>query len=406
MRIYFHSTAVSLHRHIEGVPYSNGTFAPAYPTISQLRPGFDTTGNRGNMIHSEAIMRILDRNVGRCASGNLHHLSRQLGDRFTSEMNRQFDAVVLSMANCVTKNRDAAGLVDALERLEVPIYVFGVGMQDALPKGRLDLLTPSTQRLVEIFGQAEFFSVRGRRTAAWLRSVGHEPDTIGGCPSLYLFPQRIAALDFAAVPRADRLVTGGHISENNLNGSRPRFKRGHQLVDAFRGTPATYVFQDEPFHYSGLVEEPDVYDASLCEIDAPRLNSYMQDKVGVSLPFDRYLFFHDPATWRVAMRGFDAFVGDRFHGGVACLQASVPAAFVTSDQRMTELAEYYRLPSTTFADLDGASVPDVLDSLFTSDANDAFHERYRARLQRFQKDLRNAGLPVADPRPIDQLLGG
>ncbi len=404
MRIYFHSTAISLHRHIEGVPYSNGTFAPLHPAIDQLKAAFNTTGNRGNMIHAEAIMRLLDRNVGRCAAGNIVHVQKQLGDRFTSEMSRQFDLIVLSMANCVTKNRNHERLVDALEQLEIPVYVFGVGMQDPLPDGEIEKLTPSTQQLLHMFTKSEFFSVRGERTAAWLRSVGCPPHTIGGCPSMYAFPTRMAAIDFSAPPDPANLVTGGHISENNLNGSRKGFRRGHELVRVFRESPASYVMQDEPFHFHGLVEKPGVYDAALSELDAKALNGYISDALEIDLPFRRYYFFDQPATWRRAMTQYDAFFGDRFHGGVASMQASVPAAFITSDQRMVELSEYFALPRTTFGEIGEGGVRDVLGELFSADANVRFHEHYRMRLAQFRRDMADAGLNLAETRPIDDLL--
>lgn len=406
MRIYFHSTAVSLHRHIEGFAYSNGTFAPLHPTITQLKPSFHTTGNRGNMIHSEAIMRLLDRNVGRCASGNIVHVQSQLKDRFVSEMNRQFDLVVLSMANCVTKNRDHTKLVEVLEQLEIPVYVFGVGMQDPLPEGNPKPLTESTQRLIQIFAKCEFFSVRGERTAAWLRSVGCEPHTIGGCPSLYAFPNRISQIDYSRVPSPHRLVTGGHISENNINGVRKGFSRGYDLVRVFKGATSSYVMQDEIFHYSGLVDKPGVFDSALNELDAAQLNGYALRSLGIDLPFSRYYFFDQPATWRRAMAQYEAFVGDRFHGGVASMQASVPAAFITSDQRMTELAEYFGVPMTLFSDIGEGGVADILGDLFTKEANDRFHEAYRARLGQFRNDMSNAGLKLADDRPLDELLVG
>lgn len=367
-----------------------------------MRPGFNMTGNRGNMIHSEAIMRLLDRNGGRSASGNLVHVKKQLGDQFAEEMSRQFDIVVLSMANMVTKNRDHTLLVEALNALDVPIYVFGVGMQDKLPEGAIDKLTPSTQELLKIFSKAEFFSVRGERTAAWLNSVGCPPHTVGGCPSLYAFPASVAGIDYRNPPRREALVTGGHISENNLNGTRPRFRRGTALIRAFRDTPASYVMQDEMFNYHDLVDVPGVFNPALDRLDAERLNTYIFEKLGVALPFQRYYFFDQPAAWRQAMVHYDAFVGDRFHGGVACLQVGVPAVFITSDQRMTELSEYYGAPATTFRDFDG-TVEEVIPSMFTAENHDRFHETYRERLAQFRQDMNDAGLKLADDRPISEI---
>jgi len=404
MRVFFHSTAISLHSHTDGFPASNGTVPPLHPTINQWRSAFDTTGNRGNMIHAEAIMRLLDRNVNRSVAGNLGRARQVLGDRFADEMRRNFDVVVLSMANCVSKNRDPSVLVAALRELEVPVYVFGVGMQTSLPEGAIDELSPATQDLIREFAKAEYFSVRGEKTAAWLRSVGCAPHTVGGCPSLYAFPSRISRVDYSRVPDVARLVTGGYIAEQNLDDSRPKFRRGRAIVRVFRNTPAAYVMQGEPFSYAGLVDEPGVFDAALSQLDAERLNRYVAERFNVQLPFNRYFFFDQPSTWRQAMSTYGAFIGDRFHGGIACLQASVPAAFIATDQRMRELCEYFAFPHTAFGDIGDGGVEEAIPALFTADANDQFHERYRTRLTAFRRDMADAGLSLADNRSIDDLL--
>ncbi|WP_392342680.1 polysaccharide pyruvyl transferase family protein (plasmid) [Phaeobacter sp. BS23] len=47
----------------------------------------------------------------------------------------------------------------------------------------------------------------------------------------------------------------------------------------------------------------------------------------------------------------DVYIGDRFHGGVAALQAGQPTIFLKHDNRVAELTEHFGLLSAEHAEI-------------------------------------------------------
>lgn len=405
-RLFFHSTALTIFRPIEGIPGVTGTPPNAHSTIDYLKRTMSTTGNKGNMVHAEAVLKLFTTNQARSVVGNLANLQKAIGDDFTAYLDQRFDGVVLSLANFIRRGQNHTSLVEALTATQVPIYVFGAGMQDPLPP-KLDApLTESTQALIRLLGEkAKLFAVRGETTASWLKSVGVENTVVLGCPSMYVYPRSILSVKPPASLQGElRVLTAGHVSESNIDGSRKGFTRGKDIVEVMEGFNADYVFQDEPFQFYDLVSRELMYDDALGKFDSETMNRYILDKTGIKLPFKDYFWFHDVASWRQFTRHYDVYVGDRFHGGVVCLQAGVPVMMIATDQRMQELAGYFGIPHTDFDTLKQRGLRDVTAEKMSPEAMQNFRATYLTRLANFKSVMDKFGFNLANAAQINAAL--
>ncbi|GAB3334317.1 polysaccharide pyruvyl transferase family protein [Marilutibacter aestuarii] len=394
-RIYFHSTAQTLHRQVDPAPYTNGLPCPAVNTIEDLKPSFSLTGNKGNMVHAEAVLKLLNVNRSRSCVGNLSHLHKALGKGFGEYMRSHFDFVVLSMANFIRKGMNHTGLVAVLKEVDVPLVVFGAGMQT--PVQDPGVLHPSTRELLDLLNKkCTLLGVRGEKTSEFMKSLGLHNHKILGCPSLYVYPKNILSIKAAGYSPGCRWATAGHVSYNNLDGSRPGFKRASTFLDCMEGVRPDYVFQDEVFSYADIESRPDVYDDATGRLSAEVINDFFKQRLGLKLPFTDYYWFNEVSQWRQYMMRVDFYLGDRFHGGVAGLQAGVPAIFIAGDQRIDELTDFFGMPKTTFSELKQSGVEAIVEEQCSLEALTVFKTRYRKRLEPFVKAVESAGLSLVN----------
>jgi hypothetical protein len=403
-RIFFHSTAQTIFRHAEGVPHAGGTPPTAASTLSYLKKSFSLTGNKGNMIHSEAVLKLFTHNHSRSVVSNISNVHRAKGADFTDYMRERFDCIVLSIANFIRRHQSHERLVEALKATDLPLYVFSAGMQEPLPPD-LSLLSPATVELLHLYNErAEIFALRGISTQRWLDSVGIRNTVVIGCPSLYVYPRRILSVPPISSLRGKQLLTAGHVSENNISGTRKGFTRGFDIIEIMQNRNADYVFQDEPFHFSELMDTPLIYDDSLNEFDSDLIREYIRSKFGIDLPFRRYLLFQDVSAWRQAASNYDVYIGDRFHGGVVCLQAGRPALVIASDQRMAELAAYFGIPHTSFKEIKKHGLDKVVARTLSEDQIAIFRTTYLGRLRTFSDVVRKHGMELANDAQIQAAL--
>ena len=346
MRILFHAPGLVAHRPAAALPFLLGVQPPVTDSLAALMENHRLTGNRGNLIHAEAPARIFSRSVAHSAYGNIAMLQQKLGERYANTIAGQFDIIVISMANFIRPDHDGGRLAEALVALKerVPFVVLGAGLQGT---HRLEDMMPGNRRLIEVFNErAAVFGLRGEKTAEWLSSNGFHNGKVLGCPSLYAYPQSILAINGtearARGGEAD-VMTAGHLVIRN-NRVVPR---GRELIAAFRNVRASYVFQDEFFTYGDLANMPGLYCDGNATIIAEPVNQWLSKRTGEGVSFERYYYFNEAGAWRQAACRHDVFIGDRFHGGVAALQAAKPAIFLKYDNRVSELTAHFGLPALT-----------------------------------------------------------
>lgn len=245
--------------------------------------------------------------------------------------------------------------------------------------------------LAHFNSHAALFGVRGEKTATWLAENGFGNATALGCPSLYAFPRPILRIDGAAARARGRqanVMTAGHLSVH-----RGRIvPRGLDLARAFKGIRASYVFQDEFFAYGELTAIPGLYQEGASEIAAGPINEWLTRRMRCPVDFERYYYFSEASAWRQAALRHDVFIGDRFHGGVAALQAGQPAIFLTHDNRVSELTSHFGLPSLTTDDFASRGLAATLDEFLAPDRIEAMKSLFRRRYDEYCAALRPFGL--------------
>lgn len=395
MRILFHGPGLAIQKPHIGLQPVSGTQQPTISTFAELKQSHQLTGNRGNMIHAEAPAKLFAHDIQRSVYGNLATLHRGLGPAFADHMAENFDMIVISMANFIRTDHDGQHLLVPLKALDgrVPFIVLGAGLQgNPDPKQML----PGNLDLIAMFNeQARVFALRGRETALWLRKYGYENTTILGCPSLYAYPASIMALDYrAARARAAagdaRVLTAGYLKQMD----NAIHSRGLQLIEAFRGIHSSYVMQDELFGFAGMQDIPNSFNEGRNEVDRHLLETRMLGLGAPDLPFERYYYFMESSGWRQAAMAHDLFLGDRFHGGVAALQAGVPAVFLSHDNRVAELTKFFGLPALSTKAFMQKGLQGTLEEMLSDEAEQTFKTRYISLHNRFRQFFAGHGLEV------------
>lgn len=405
MRILFHAPGLAAFRPEMPMPHLLGVQATATDTLGGLRSTHQLTGNRGNIIHAEAPVKIFKKDPKRSAYGNIAMLQKALGPRYKERVAANFDLIIISMANFIRPDHDGATLFNALKALDgaVRFIVLGAGLQGS---STLADMMPGNRNLLDIMNErAALFGVRGEKTAAWLSDAGFHNTHVLGCPSLYAYPQSILSIDGRAARAkgaAADVMTAGHLSLHRGK----IVPRGLELARAFRGIDASYVFQDEFFAYGDLPEKAFLYNEGSNECAAGPLNGWLSRQSGVPVDFRRYYYFTEAGSWRQAALRHDVFIGDRFHGGVAVLQAGRPAIFLKHDNRVSELTSHFNLPSLPTEEFAAKGLVATMEEYLSDEALARMRKLYRQRHAEFSKAVAAHGvvvetrLPTEDPHPI------
>lgn len=398
MRILFHAPVLSAHRPDIALPQLLGVPPTVADNLQGLAPAHRLTGNRGNIIHAEAPARMLRKDPVGSAVGNIAALQRYLGESYRETLATQFDIIVISQANFIRPGLEGHRLFDALHALDgmVPFVVLGAGLQGEFA---LDDLRESNRNLIALIHErAALFGVRGLRTAAWLTEHGWPNVQVLGCPSLYVYPQSILAVDGAEAclkGNEANVMTAGHLSlQNGEIGSR-----GRQFARAFENIQASYVFQDEIFSYPRFRHDRFGYNEGNNVIRPLKLNRWLSRKSGVPVNFNRYYYFSEAGAWRQASMLHDVYVGDRFHGGVAALQAGQPAIFLKHDNRVSELTGHFDLPALPTPELSRKGLGIVLAEYLAPERLAKMKKTYRKRHSEFTAALADVGLEVTTSLP-------
>jgi polysaccharide pyruvyl transferase WcaK-like protein len=393
-RILFHTWPNSISRPAISLPKIGGITPPVARTINELRTQHSLTGNRGNMIHSEATQKIFKCDHQHSCVTNLVHLFNAIGDakKFGDKVNDLFDCLIISTANIIRPNQDYSSLILALTEIKIPIFIFSAGLQARITNS--DTLTPSTIELLRFFDQhATLFSVRGNETSEFLKKIGLHNHSILGCPSLYVYPENIADITCPISNDILKITTAGHLSKVNLTRNTSKSGRAKILLNLFSEIKADYVFQDEIFSFDEIINDY-LFDDSKHHFCAENINLYYRNNLNINTNFESYYYFSDPTSWRQYMSTRDVYLGDRFHGGVVSLQVGVPAVIINGDLRVSELTEYFGIPNTSFAELQNEGIHDILKNKLSIDSLVNFKNTFKERFKNFSTVCSRHGLKL------------
>ncbi len=376
-------------------PFMLPTVPESGPTRDTLLPFHAGSGrNIGNLVHTEAMPRILRHDPERSAFLSLHRTVRARSLKWlTDVVNAEFDMVVFSAANFIRPETDFDLECKFFEKLAIPAVLVGAGVQNPPTQGDPGL-GESLCRFLSLADESfALFGVRGAVTAQVLSDMGLRNMVPLGCPSFYAYPDNMARLAAPDLGDVRRILTAGHISVRGGPGSR--YEQMARLLAAFPRARVDYVLQNELFWAEEAMDAEPYYDPVTKEVSPDWARRKFFRHARPDLPIPRLHYFTDTSSWRMFAAGQDLYIGDRIHGGVVAMQARRPAVILHKDARVRELAEHIGCPNLSLDDLAGREARPALEQALSPAAIRRFRKCHAARLDEFRTRLRGVGLALS-----------
>jgi hypothetical protein len=254
-------------------------------------------------------------------------------------INERYDAYVVPLADAFrpTFERHLIALTELIERLRIPVVVLGVCARSDIDYD-MDSLKP-LDRSVKAFARAVLergpsIGVRGEFSQAYLNKLGFSEVEVIGCPSMFLYGDRLPTPRGTSIGPSARLAL-------NISPDVPTMNE---------------VVLRHHAKYAELIYIPQ-------EVDSLALMVWRQSWLGKNAakePLDlahplfrenKARFFLDPWPWINFMRDRDFAFGTRIHGNIVALLGGTPAFVFAHDSRTLELARYFDIPHMTTAEL-------------------------------------------------------
>jgi hypothetical protein len=287
--------------------------------------------NTGNLIFSTAAAKIL----------STPHQSISIdvfnpGPEHAERINAEYDHYVIPLANAFRPSfiEHLDRISACIERLTIPVTIFGVGAQAASESDHESIRTLSssvTRFCRAVLKRSPSIGVRGEFTANFLRSLGFSADEIQviGCPSAFL-TEGISELP-------DR-VPDLHANSRLAINLSPEVPGAKEMAEAHRKgyRNLTYIAQNSRDLRLLLDRRFEAPDEALKLAPITPGNPLFNVRQST--------LFLDPYPWIASMKQQDFSFGTRIHGNIAALLAGTPAVVVAHDTRTLELARYFEIP--------------------------------------------------------------
>ena len=250
-------------------------------------------------------------------------------------INEKYDRFVIPLANAFRPEFEGQlrSLTALITRLTIPCTVVGVCAQaeiDASPEERSKLDGSVKAFVSAVLDKSDSIGVRGEFTAAYLKALGFRAVTVIGCPSMFLYGDKISV-----VKRTAELNKSAKIAVNLTRGMPENVNSLFEAIFSDR-VNATYVPQyraDLALLLWGLNQKPTGKKDAL-----PRNLSHPVIREG------RSRFFTDVPPWVNFLKSQDFSFGTRIHGNIFAILAGTPAYVIAHDSRTLELARYFEIP--------------------------------------------------------------
>ncbi|MGP5727246.1 polysaccharide pyruvyl transferase family protein [Arthrobacter rhombi] len=344
-------------------------FSPieAYETFDRNLIG----NNNGNLLFSSAAHKMLAAD-GVAVKAHGFNFSAAQAPKASSE----FDHFVLPLANAfrVGFEPQLNRITQFIEKLTIPTVMLSGGAQSG-PDGTFDNLKP-IEGSVKAFCKAvlktsSHITVRGEKTANYIRGLGFTDVMVIGCPSITM---NGPGHTVESVRNLSRFNIAYNIeSSKDLMG---------ELVDEVEKRHDAIYFPQDMGSFEMMLWGSEQHKAGR----DPRLPLRMDHD---QFTTNKAEFHLDPYTWINRMRDFDLSFGPRIHGNVIPILAGIPSVVFAHDSRTKELSEYHEIPHFTPDEVNGVtSLSQVIERAdFTK-----FNAGHTARFNKVTEFLNNNGI--------------
>jgi len=343
--------------------------------------------NSGNMIHAIAPLNMFENAV---YNKNLNYkLTGQ--NNFKDYVNKTCSHLIVTLANTLSidkpDNEKFYRFRKSLEQYDVPIIVFGLGIQAKDRDIEKAELCEEAVNLIEFLSKkAPALGVRGEYTKLVIEKCCNVRNVfVTGCPSLFSNPDGLRALK----ENWQKIDGRGGINVTNMAREEERMLLARAIklknfiiepvsrfshsyhIDLISGKKA-----ELPYFLNGILKKQYQGITSQEEIDDVYKNYYR--------------LFRDVKTWLEFNKeelGFS--YGTRFHGNMSTILSGKPALWVTHDARTRELVEFFNLPHIDLHEAVDISYEAMLEKIDYS----LFFDKIEKLFENFNTYLQINGLP-------------
>ncbi|HCE4436472.1 TPA: polysaccharide pyruvyl transferase family protein [Escherichia coli] len=342
----------------------------------------------GNMIHAEAPLRMFPRAVHYKDSRFI--LSGETS--FRNFVNKTCSHLIITLANSLSLEKPNPEkykrLLDSLKQYDVPIIVFGLGIQSSSRDiNKAELCKEAIELLEFLSLKSTLLGVRGEFTKQVIEKCTNINNVfVTGCPSLFSDPEALRDLykkcslrDFNVasinVTNLSRISEKKLFERAVLSNSffiEPVNKRTHQYyIDLIKGKENS----DVPYYFNLMINNNEF------SLSKEKLNLYIKTK---------YRLFRNTKPWYEFNREcVDYTFGTRFHVNMASVLSGVPALWLTHDARTQELTEFFNLPSIDLDAINSMSLSQIKSYI----NYDRFFKNINQLFNNFNEYLEVNGLP-------------
>lgn len=396
MRLVFNRCGHAIHWNPFELPLTSGCSTSGSTDITGLIEAMSIVGNLGNMVHRQAIIDILDFDRANSLQVNFIDLLKQRpATEVAAFVNDNFDGFVITFSNDLRPGVTDFGLTSLIEKLNVPIFVFGLGGQYY----ESTVLSSKMLRLLKVLNErASIFGVRGHGAEQYLKSLGFVNALALGCPSLMYLAKLNKIRNFKYKKIDTNKTNSVFVAGRMVPFSSPESRTGLLVSGLNRSGSSNYVFdyvfQDELVHYKGvLLEKEGAYIPSLGLLNRELITEHLKNSA-LPINFNNYFCFSNVEAWRQRSSFYDMYVGDRIHGGVVALQAGVPSLILYMDDRVKELCHYHGIPACTLLTFSRVGITNAISEFLNEETLASMQNRLMCCLNKFSSTLRQKGLEL------------
>lgn len=330
--------------------------------------------NSGNMMFTESLYKILP---------DTRLISWQISDHETKGR----DAIIFAAANWLATGADFGHMAEKIEKVDLPVYLIGVGAQSGLGK-KIPKLSSGTLRFLSVVAErSKSISTRGDFTCEVLEHYGFKNSIATGCPSLLL--AGAGGPKFSKDASSEKIV---------IHGTRHGFNRTDEFQDYFYKQALNY-------EYDILLqsETPDILlskdlvipaDKKAQAYDALEKSYGVEDHTKIMTYLRKHgKFFSDYVSWLDYAKTCSFCMGTRIHGTIASIIAGTPALLIAHDSRTQELAMTMGVPYILQSDVNTINALEIEKFIGIQKELTGLHG-YQNYLQRFKDFFTHNNLKV------------
>ncbi len=343
--------------------------------------------NTGNMVHGAAARNLL--------FDYINVPIRPWTDQETEQISAECSHIVVVTANAVRPGapdhhrfaNSQKKIAENILRTDLPVVVFGLGVQHEIGKLPEKTLPKATELLLKVLSErSKEIAVRGHFSADYLNSIGIKNVRALGCQSCFYnaSPSFIAP----AIREETKKIAFNYTAPNReKNSISMAVKNGFTMFG-----------QGEAAEVDLLNGDPNSFNKNL------KLRKFFwRSKVSKEEYTDwlkkHFHRFYDMPSWFEKMKQYDFSFGTRFHGNMVALQCGVPALWVVHDTRTMELCDYLALPYMMREDVE--KVRDISQLLEATDYG-PFEKAYGENYTRLFNYVNDSGISHTMPAPLSK----